>query len=77
MSIQVSPSDMGQYGSIYKSPSWKLLVALKDELFDQWNKSAPSTFSEWHFLHDSLKRQGRIEGVMVLLKEIEDRAARE
>jgi hypothetical protein len=76
MSMEVTQG-VGKHRAVYLSPAWHTLVALKDELFASWAQSSPTSSTEWGFVHDSLKREGRIEGVMAFLKEIENRANQE
>lgn len=77
MSLEMSPYLAEEFSSLYKSSQWKTLVKLKDELFASWINASPSSSSEWSFISEGLKREGRMEGLMIFLKEIEERALRE
>lgn len=56
---------------LFRSETWKALLQLREDLVMKWSESRPNGTTEFDYLSQCLKRDGRIEGVGLFLSEIE------
>lgn len=56
---------------LFRSPTWGALVALRDEMAQDYASGQSTTQTEWDYLSESLRNDGRKEGIMSFLKRIE------
>ncbi|MBU0579482.1 hypothetical protein KJ628_05970, partial [Patescibacteria group bacterium] len=59
------------------SQTWLALAALRDNMTINWQHSVSTTSTEWGYISESLKKDGRIEGVLAFLREIESLAGKQ
>lgn len=67
----ITQKDVGQLLAVYRSDTWQSLLKLIDEMALKWQMEAQTGNAEWEYLRDNLLRDGRIEGMKLLMKEIE------
>jgi len=63
--------------ALYYSPTWEALVALKDEEMSKILVEKPSLGTEWLFMQEALRSQGKMDGIHFFLKDIENLASKE
>lgn len=57
--------------SLWHSPTWDALVALRNDMLANWNEQRGTGETEFEYLRSCLARDGKIEGVNAFLASIE------
>lgn len=50
---------------------WGALTALRDEMIKNWNQQGSTGETEFQYLSNALKKDGKIEGIKAFLDSIE------
>ncbi len=58
--------------SLARTNHWGALLALRDTLLVQWQEQGGSGATEFEYLSNALRRDGKIEGVNAFIQSIEN-----
>jgi hypothetical protein len=58
--------------ALSRSPQFPILTLLCEELVRRWNSERGTGGTEFEYLRSCLLRDGKIEGILALIKSIED-----
>ena len=63
--------------NLWRGEEYRALQALAQEMSLHWLKQGTDAQNEWDYLRNNLSREGRIAGIDLFLKEIEQIAAKQ
>ncbi len=56
---------------LYMSKTWSAALSLMHDMIGNWQTSSSATKTEWDYMSESLRKDGRIEGFGMFVREIE------
>ncbi|MFA5397726.1 MAG: hypothetical protein WC346_17085 [Methanogenium sp.] len=66
-----------KYSAFYNSEHFETLKEIRDEFYRKWFTEVSTSRTLDEYTMDNLQRDGRIQGINIILKEIENRSRKQ